>query len=181
MQLICRRVCHTNGLGYSLFAAGIAARIGENVNPSVALLDRHVWSLLGDLEEAYLSARTPPSRQRSGLADGFAMLLLWLGWLRSSETFGASVGVILIWWNQRMVPRWTYLGDVASWTFALALKPRHLVRSPWIYFWPTRHCRATTLESGSIALVAARVLVRQTTKLVRFTSSFMPWGLHGRH
>jgi hypothetical protein len=63
----------------------MAARIRENVNPSVALLDRHVRTLVSDLE--YLSARTPAARRQASLA-GLATLLLWLGWLRSSETFG---------------------------------------------------------------------------------------------
>jgi hypothetical protein len=41
-----------------------------------------------DLEDTYLSARTPQARRKAALA-GFATLLLWLGWLRSSETFDA--------------------------------------------------------------------------------------------
>ena len=85
-RLICQPCRPTDGLGCALFAAGIASRIGENVNPSVALLDRHVRSLISDLEELYLSARAPRVRQKIALA-GVATLLLWLGWLRSSETF----------------------------------------------------------------------------------------------
>jgi hypothetical protein len=85
-RLICQSVRPTDGLGCSLFATGIAARIGENATPSVALLDRHVRSLLTDLEDSYLSARTPHARRKSALA-GLSTLLLWLGWLRSSETF----------------------------------------------------------------------------------------------
>jgi hypothetical protein len=51
------QACHpTDALGCSLFATGIASRIGEDINPSVALLDRHVWSLMMDLEDQYLSA-----------------------------------------------------------------------------------------------------------------------------
>jgi hypothetical protein len=49
-------------------------------------LDWHVRSLLTDLEESYLSARTPQARHKMALA-GLSTLLLWLGWLRSSETF----------------------------------------------------------------------------------------------
>ena len=85
-RLICQPVRSTDGLGCSLFATGLGARIGENANPSIALLDRHVRSLMADLEESYLSARTPHARRRAALA-GLASLLLWLGWLRSSETF----------------------------------------------------------------------------------------------
>jgi hypothetical protein len=90
-RLICQCVRPTtDGLGCSLFATGIAARIGENAVPSVALLDRHVHSLVDDLEETYLSARTPQVRRKAALA-GFATLLLWLGWLRSSEAFDACL------------------------------------------------------------------------------------------
>ena len=85
-RLICQPCRPTDGLGCSLFASGIASRIGENVNPSVALLDRHVRSLVSDLEEQYLSARSPAARRKAALA-GLATLLHWLGWLRSSENF----------------------------------------------------------------------------------------------
>ena len=85
-RLICKPVRSTDGLGCSLFAAGIAARIGENAIPSITLLDRHVRSLMADLEESYLSACTPQARQKAALA-GLASFLLWLGWLCSSETF----------------------------------------------------------------------------------------------
>ena len=85
-RLICQPCRPTDGLGCALFASGIASRIGENVNPSVALLDRHVRRLVSDLEELYLSARTFGARRTAALA-GLATLLLWLGWLRSSETF----------------------------------------------------------------------------------------------
>jgi hypothetical protein len=85
-RLICQPCRPTDGLGCSLFASGIAARIGENVTPSIALLDRHIRNLDAELEEQYLSARTPQARQKAALA-GLATLLLWLGWLRSSETF----------------------------------------------------------------------------------------------
>jgi hypothetical protein len=85
-RLICQPCRPTDGLGCSLFASGIAARIGETVTPSVALLDRHVRGLDSDLEEQYLSARTPNGRRTAALA-GLATMLLWLGWLRSSETF----------------------------------------------------------------------------------------------
>jgi hypothetical protein len=85
-RLICQPCRPTDGMGCSLFASGIASRIGENVNPSVALLDRHIRMLVSELEERYLAARTPEARRTAALA-GLATLLLWLGWLRSSETF----------------------------------------------------------------------------------------------
>jgi hypothetical protein len=85
-RIICQPCRPTDGLGCSLFATGIAARIGENVNPSIALLDRHVRCLDSELDKEYLSARTPTARRTAALA-GLATMLLWLGWLRSSETF----------------------------------------------------------------------------------------------
>jgi hypothetical protein len=85
-RLICQPCRPTDGLGCALFSTGIASRIGEDVNPSVALLDRHVRRLVMELEESYLSARTREARRKAALA-GLATLLLWLGWLRSSETF----------------------------------------------------------------------------------------------
>jgi hypothetical protein len=85
-RLICQPCRATDGIGCSLFASGIAARIGENVHPSLALLDRHIHSLKADLEEQYLSAETPRARRRAALG-GLATLLLWLGWLRPSKSF----------------------------------------------------------------------------------------------
>jgi integrase len=85
-RLIYQACQPTDGLGCSLFASGIASRIGDEANPSVALLDRHVRTLMADLDEQYLSARNPRSRRKAAQA-GLATLLLWLGWLRSSETF----------------------------------------------------------------------------------------------
>jgi hypothetical protein len=85
-RLICQPCWATDGIGCSLFASGIAACIGENVHPSLALLDRHIRSLEADLEDQYLSAKTSRARRRAALG-GLATLLLWLGWLRPLETF----------------------------------------------------------------------------------------------
>jgi hypothetical protein len=87
LRLICQPVPSTDGLECSLFATGIAACIGEKVNPLVALLDRHVQSLLVDLEETYLSAHTPLTTSRKPASAGLSTLLLWMGWLRSSDMF----------------------------------------------------------------------------------------------
>jgi hypothetical protein len=61
-RLVCQ-LCHpTDGLGCSLlFASGIASRIGENVKLSVTLLDRHIRSLVSDLEEQHPCFKTMPS------------------------------------------------------------------------------------------------------------------------
>jgi hypothetical protein len=88
-RLIYQACRPTDALGCSLFATGIASRIGEDVNPWVALLDCHVRSLMMDLEDQYLSAKTPRAR-RYAAQGGLATLVLWLGWLRSFETFHLS-------------------------------------------------------------------------------------------
>lgn len=70
-----------------LFASGIAFQINKNVNSSVALLDRHVRLFVSDLEEQYLTARTPAACRKAALTS-LTTLLVWLGWMRSSEAFG---------------------------------------------------------------------------------------------
>jgi hypothetical protein len=53
----------------------------------MALLDSHIRSLDRSLDQQYLSASTLLRRADLALA-GFLNLLFWLGWLRSSESFG---------------------------------------------------------------------------------------------
>ena len=77
----------TDSLGYSLFSGGMRARVGDESRPAMPLLDRHVRSLNQYLEGAYRDAATDSARRCFALA-GSATLLLWLGWLRSSEVFG---------------------------------------------------------------------------------------------
>lgn len=79
----------TDGLGYTLHASGMSARIGDQTRPSLALLDRHIRALDRALDHRYLSATTHMERLELALA-GLANLLLWLGWLRSSEAFGLA-------------------------------------------------------------------------------------------
>lgn len=85
-RLIYQSVRPTDSLGYSLFSGGMRARIGDETHPAMPLLDRHVRSLDAYLESAYQNAMTDSDRRRWALA-GTATLLLWLGWLRSSEVF----------------------------------------------------------------------------------------------
>jgi hypothetical protein len=85
-RLIYQACCPTDRVGCSLFPSGIASRIGDNVTASVPLLERHVRFLMADLEDQYLSARTPRAR-RHAAQGGLVTLLLWLGWLGSSECF----------------------------------------------------------------------------------------------
>jgi hypothetical protein len=86
-RLICQPCRPTDGLGCALFASGIASRIGENVSPSFALLDRHVQSLVSDFDEMYSQQNPPSLTDKQPALAGLATLVLWLGWLRSSETF----------------------------------------------------------------------------------------------
>ena len=87
-----KRVIHqacrpTDSLGATMFASGMKARLGDESRPSVALLDRHVRWLDSDLDQRYRAARTDEVRLELAKA-GLANLSLWLGWLRSRETFG---------------------------------------------------------------------------------------------
>jgi hypothetical protein len=76
----------TDNYSSAQFAAGLRARLGEDVRPSVALHDRHVRWIDQDLDGRYRSARTPAAKQELAMA-GLANLTLWLGWLRSRECF----------------------------------------------------------------------------------------------
>jgi hypothetical protein len=79
----------TDGLSYMLHASGMRARIGDQTQPSVALLDGHIRAFDAELNQAYLRSSNAHDRRKHTLA-GFANLLLWLGWLRSSEVFGLT-------------------------------------------------------------------------------------------
>jgi hypothetical protein len=80
----------TDGLSYyTLHASGMRARIGDQTHPSVALLDSHIRFFDAELNRAYLRSSNAHDRRQHALA-GFANLLLWLGWLRSSEVFGLT-------------------------------------------------------------------------------------------
>jgi hypothetical protein len=76
----------TDNFSSNQFATGFRARLGEDVRPSVALHDRHVRWMDNDLDARYCSARDPAAKRELALA-GLANLSLWLGWLRSRETF----------------------------------------------------------------------------------------------
>ena len=83
IQVPCRP---TDAVGFTHHTRGMAARVGTKSRPSVALLDRHVRHLDAHLDTLFTQARTEAERRRCALA-GLANLLLWLGWLRSSEVF----------------------------------------------------------------------------------------------
>ena len=82
------QACHPmDSLGYTLHSCGMQARLGDEARPSVALLDCHVRSFNNELNTRYLAATDPIVKWELALA-GFTNMVLWLGWLRSSECFG---------------------------------------------------------------------------------------------
>jgi hypothetical protein len=92
LQLPCRA---TDGLGYTLYSAGMRARVGDESHPSVALLDCHIRALDQELNRSYLASTSPLERRELALA-GLANLFLWLGWLRSSECWELSWADLLV-------------------------------------------------------------------------------------
>ena len=79
----------TDSVGFTMHSKGLAARVGTHTRPSVPLLDRHVRLLDISLNQRFMAARTDPERRRCALA-GLANLILWLGWLRATETFSLT-------------------------------------------------------------------------------------------
>jgi hypothetical protein len=67
----------------------MGARIGDEVKPSMPLLDRHVRFLDQSLRSRYLAATDPLEKRNLALAS-FANIKFWCGWLRTSETFSAE-------------------------------------------------------------------------------------------
>lgn len=76
----------TDSAAFTYFSNGFKTRIGDNSNPSTALLFRHIDYLDRDLDARYRVARTDRERCDLTLA-GLANLILWLAWLRSRELF----------------------------------------------------------------------------------------------
>ncbi len=80
-------MCINNGALFSQFASGLGQWVGEDTQPSWAIQDRHVRRINSTCEANFRAARGPEDKRQAALA-GFANLLFWLGWLRSSEGFG---------------------------------------------------------------------------------------------
>ena len=76
----------TDEMAYTLCTKGMASRIGTHSKPSHALLYRHVTHLDKELNKKYLQANSPELKREIATA-AFANLMLFLGWLRSGETF----------------------------------------------------------------------------------------------
>jgi hypothetical protein len=84
--LICQPCRITDGLASTLFVGGMSARIGDETQPAVSVLDRHIRWMMTDLNDRYSSARTRSLRLELALG-GLATLCFWLAWLCSSEGF----------------------------------------------------------------------------------------------
>jgi hypothetical protein len=85
----------TDNYSYSLFSKGMTGRLGSESIPSAPLLFRHVFYMDQTFNQNYLNATTFDAKRRWALA-GLANLLLWLGWLRSMETFSLTYADVLV-------------------------------------------------------------------------------------
>lgn len=68
------------------YTKGLRERIGDNPEPSWALLDRHVRAFDAYFDRQYRSSTSRQAKHRWALA-GMANLKFWLAWLRSREVF----------------------------------------------------------------------------------------------
>ena len=76
----------TDTFSNTMFATGLEARIGTERKASFALLDRHIRGI-DKYQRDRLRRATDRAVQRQEALAGFANLLFWLGWFRSSEGF----------------------------------------------------------------------------------------------
>lgn len=86
LQLPCRA---TDNYSFNLFTKGMSSRLGTESTPATALLYRHVVYMDQTFLSNYRSATSSDTKRRWAMA-GTANLVLWLGWLRSSECFSLS-------------------------------------------------------------------------------------------
>lgn len=93
-----RRLIHqscrpTDTACLALFSKGLAARTGAESKPSKSLLYRHVAHLDARLDRTYREQEQLGGPETLSVAlAGLLNLLLWLGWLRSSEGLGLDQG-----------------------------------------------------------------------------------------
>ena len=67
----------------------VSRPVCTEAKPSLALLERHVKCLDTELDHQFRFPMNPSQRRDAALA-GFANSIFWLGWLRTSETFGLT-------------------------------------------------------------------------------------------
>lgn len=94
-RLLYQQCRPTDNLSMTMFARGLAKRLGTDVTPSKALLERHVRALDQELEDLFAAPYSTSMRHSLALG-GFANITLWLAWLRSSETFGLRYEDIIV-------------------------------------------------------------------------------------
>ncbi|KAL7556828.1 hypothetical protein ACA910_002304 [Epithemia clementina (nom. ined.)] len=92
-RLVIQACRPTDDLTYTLFNRGLSACIGTQSRPSMALLGRHVSSLVLVLESTY-RCTTNLSVRREITSAAVMTLFLWSGWLRSSKVFHLDWGDI---------------------------------------------------------------------------------------
>jgi hypothetical protein len=83
------RVSPPDALGYGLMATGMAKRVGDHSKPPITLTPVQVLWMVQWLD-AQWDAATTMAACRDVVAAAVAHLVLWLGWLRSNETFSLS-------------------------------------------------------------------------------------------
>lgn len=95
-QRVLQQGCRaTDNYSYSLFSKGMSGRLGTESIPSAPLLFRHVFYMDQVFGTNYSKAATFDAKRRWALA-GLANVILWLGWLRSGETFALTFDDILV-------------------------------------------------------------------------------------
>ena len=76
-------------------ASGMASRLGTESRPSLALNQRHIhWNQNARIRS--LQTKLSITERYEQVAAQVAELIFWLGWLRSSETFGIRVADVEI-------------------------------------------------------------------------------------
>jgi hypothetical protein len=84
--MIAKGCSPTDELSYTLMSTGMSRRLGDESNPSVALLDQHVRFLNDMLEQRFHAAHDPRIKTEIARA-ALANLVAWLAWLRAQELF----------------------------------------------------------------------------------------------
>jgi hypothetical protein len=85
-RLIFENCRSTDRIGHTFFMSGMASRIGTETKPAIALLMRHVQAIDQKCLREFQNSTTAEGKRHWSLA-GLLNIVLWLGWLRSRETF----------------------------------------------------------------------------------------------
>jgi hypothetical protein len=141
-----------------LFASGIASQIGDNVTALVALLDRHVCFLMADLENQYLSARTPRACRRVAQVTWPLFFYGWVGFVPWSASL--SNGVISTLSNPVMGRPQIFRLGVALLTSVSVPRPNLPALIRFLSLSPIKLCLAIIAANGSIKLADAVILGR---------------------